>query len=98
MQNRVTVEQVLMWYIYTSTFTMILNKIIGSEMTAKYMLWKVRRKYKRYNSQCDYFDCKQMIITNKVLEEIGKSISNDEKKTILDIQIERLFDDFKNRK
>lgn len=77
---------------------MILNKIFGSVNTAKYILWRVRRKYKRYAIQCDYFDCRQMIITNKVLEEISKSLKDSEKKTVLDMQIESLLDDFRNRK
>jgi len=98
MTNRVTVEQMLSWYIYTSKFTKILNKIFGAENTAKYMLWKVKRKHKKYTSECDYFDCKQMIITNKIMEEISKSLRGDEKKTVLEMQIDSLIEDFKNRK
>jgi len=98
MKNRVTIEQMVAWYIYTSSFIMILNKIIGPINTAKYVLWKVRKKHKEYNLQCDYFDCKQMVITTKMLENISKSLRVDEKKTVLDMQIDALLDDFKNKK
>jgi len=98
MQTRVTVEQMVTWYIYTSNFTMILNKIIGPENTAKYVIWRVRRKFKEYTDQCDYFDCKQILITNKVIEHISKELRSDEKKTVLEMQIDSLMEDFKIKK